>query len=279
MGSALELLTSKTTHKVEQAKIDGKRMMQKGQNELAAATTSLANFQQSLGNKKKMDAAGKSFNAQQQNLQSMLDQAATGTFQQRMQTAAEAGSAMVAASAAGVGGSSVELYRRTLALNSAINEQASTAAVDKGVIYAKDEMSSTIADTLTSLNNETFNTSLDYSTVIDHVEQKNVVGSFIAAGVATYFGGPQAGQAVLDVSAAGGRLANGDRAGGAALLSSAASKAYGAFKAYGSDSGPATDTRTPTQVAKAQAAQKSQASSMKGFWQDGRSSGLTYSIK
>lgn len=232
MGSAMELLQSGTTHRVKQAEIDAKRTVQTAYNEREAATTSLSRYAQSVGNQRKLEAAGKALNAQAENIQNALDAATIGTFAQRLQAASELGAASVSAASAGVGGGSVDAYRRTLALNQAIQEQAQSSALESDVINAKDAMGDTIRNAVASLDNDQFAGNFDYSQYIDHVKQKNVIGAAIAIGAATYFGGPQAGMAASDAIASGNRYANGDREGGNALVSSAVSNGFKAYQSY-----------------------------------------------
>lgn len=249
MGSAMEMLQSGTTHKVKQAEINAKRVVQGAYNEREAATTSLARYAQSLSNQRKMDAAGQALNAQQSNIQTALDNAVVGTFASRLQAATELGAAAVSASAAGVGGGSVDAYRQVVALNSIINEQSQTSALESDVINAKAAMGDTIRNAVASLDSDQFAGNFDYSVVLDHVKQKNVVGAAIAIGVASYFGGPQAGMAASDAIASGNRAANGDQAGANQLMNSALQNGAAAYKSYStmneSRSGPGATNITP----------------------------------
>lgn len=232
MGSAMELLQSATTHKVKQAEIDAKRTVQGAYNEREAATTSLARYAQSVSNQRKMDAAGKALNAQATNIQNALDAAVVGTFAQRIQAANELGAAAAQAASAGVGGGSVEAYRMTLRLNQAIQEEAQSSALNADVINAKDAMGDTIRNAVADLNNDDYAGNFDYTIYLDHVKQKNVVGAAIAIGVASYFGGPQAGMATSDAIASGNRYANNDREGGNALVGSAIQNGFAAYQNY-----------------------------------------------
>lgn len=252
MGSAMEMLNSRNTHRTKQAEIDAKRVTQAAYNEREAATTSLSRFAQSLGNQRKMEAMGKALNAQATNINNAIDAATIGTFSQRLQAATELGAASVNAAAAGVGGSSVEAYRQTLNLNYAIQEQAQTSAIEADVINAHDAMGDTIRNSVASLDNDSFAGNFDYTQYLDHIKQKNVVGAAIAIGVASYFGGPQAGMAASDAIASGNRAANGDQAGSNQLMNSAIQNGFSAYKSYRENN--------PTQVNASNVAPRS------GFW-------------
>lgn len=232
MGSAIELLQSGTTHRVKQAEVNAARVVQKAYNEREAATTSLARFAQSVGNQRKLEAAGKALNAQARNIQASLDAATTGTFVQRLRAASELGAATVAAAAAGVGGGSVEAYRQTLALNTAINEQAQQAAIESDTVNAKGAMGDTIRNAIASLDNDQFAGNFDYTIHMDHVKQKNLLGAALAVGAATYFGGPLGGLVASDLIASGNRMANRDMSGGNQLLTSAVGNLPKAYQHY-----------------------------------------------
>lgn len=232
MGSAMEMLNSRNTHKVKQAEIDAKRVTQAAYNEREAATTSLARFAQSVGNQRKMDAMGKALSAQASNISNALDAATVGTFSQRLAAASELGAASVNAAAAGVGGSSVDAYRQTLSINAAVQEQAQQDALKSDVIHATDALGDTVRNSIASLDGDSFAGNFDYTQYLDHVKQKNVVGAAIAIGVATYFGGPQAGMAASDVIASGNRAANGDQAGANALINSGIANGFSAYQSY-----------------------------------------------
>jgi hypothetical protein len=98
---------------------------------------------------------------------------------------------------------------------------------DYSAIYAQQDYSA-IQDLQ---DYEVFTPDIDYTTYQDHKKMGafQQVASLVGAGVATYFGGPQAGAAVLDTSVAMNMAQNGDMAGASKLMSSAASGAMGAF--------------------------------------------------
>lgn len=282
MGSAMEILNSGNTHKIKQAEIEGKRITQAAYNEREAATTSLQRFAQSLGNQRKLDAMGKEFNARTQNIGAALDAAVTGTFQQRLAAAAELGAVTVMANSAGVGGGSVEAYRRTLNLRNAIQEEGQERAKDNNVINAVESRNSVIGNTVAALENNDFSPSFDYTIYLDHIEQKNKVGAAIAIGVASYFGGAQGGMAASDAIASGNRSANGDTAGSNRLLGSAAGNAGGAYQYYQANAFKDTPTQTASgsgNVAQGFRASDSGVRAGSGFWGSGDSSGYSYNIK
>lgn len=275
MGSAMEVLTSSSTHRTKQAEVEGKRRMQSSGNIKEAASMSLARFSQNLANKRKLDAAGAEFNAAGQNIQQALDQAVTGTFSQRLQAAGELGAASVQAAAAGVGGGSVEAYNRTLALNYAIQEESNSAGTARSLSNAQDQQGNIIKNAVQSLGTDMYQGNFDYSVHLDHVKQKNVIGAAILVGVASYFGGPQAGMAASDAVAASNRAANGDTEGANRYMNSAFSNGMAAASNYNSTSGGNSGPQLNSSPQYSQAPKQNV-----GFWNNsGQSSQGSFTIK
>lgn len=273
MGSALSLLTADSQHKIAQSKIDAQRTLIASNNEKEAATTSLARFNQSLANQRKLQAGGANYNAATINLAAKADANTTGNFQQKIADAEALGTAVVSAAAAGVGGSSVDTYQRTMQLRQSINEESRKRAQDAAQVNGAESRAAIIADTVAQLDNTQYAANIDYTQLIDHREQKNVFGAFVAAAVATYFGGPQAGQAVLDVADAGGKLQNNDQAGASQRLSSAGANAMAGMQ-YWSAKNAGSDTKVTDNTNVAQGLQlKSSGQTASGFWGKGGSEG------
>ena len=92
----------------------------------------------------------------------------------------------------------------------------------------------TLEGAVAGQDNQTFQAGLDYTQYVDHVKVSNfdkIVG-FAAAAGATFFAGPQAGAAVLDVVSAGNRAANGDFDGAAQRMTSAFQGGLTGLKSY-----------------------------------------------
>lgn len=267
MGSMVELLMSGTEHRVKQAEIEGNRKKQDAFNEREAASASLARFSQSISNERKLRAAGAAINAQGQNIANAMDAATTGTFGQRLAAAEELGAASVGAAAAGVGGGSVDAYRRTLMLNQAIQEEAQASALKADTFNAELARGDIINNAVADLNNDSYFGNFDYTIYQDHLKTKNVLGAMVAVGVASYFGGPQAGMATSDAIAGSNRYANGDRQGAMAYFNSAAANAASAYSQYRESSRqqPAPQLSSVPQQSKA-----SGGSSGFGFWGSAR---------
>ena len=234
-----EIVYGDAIHIREQAKVDAARMTQKSGNELRGARTALQQFQSSLANKRTMDAAGKNVNVITENLARSLDGATTGNFESRIQAAEQAGAASAMAAAAGVGGSSIEAYNETAQL--ALDRAAEMAArgINSENIATAGQRGETITGAVGSLDNSIYRADLDFTAITDHRKMGlfDRLATLGAAAAATYFGGPQAGMAVIGMAEAGQQANNGDFAGASSSLMGAVSNATGAAKSYQSTGG------------------------------------------
>lgn len=234
MSAGLELLNSDAVHIREQSKIDAARIVQKSNNELKGAMAAAAAYGQSYSNQRKMKAAGDNIAAIAENTARNLDAATTGRFVDRLAAAEAVGANVAAASAAGVGGSSVEMFAATQSVNQALQEEQQDRALRSDLMNSSAAIGDTLEAGAASLDNQTYQAGLDYTQYVDHVKVSGVqkVLGFAAAAAATYYGGPQAGEAVLSVVSAQNRAANGDFDGAAQRAGQAFTGAVGAAKGY-----------------------------------------------
>lgn len=223
MGGAVEMLYSDAIHIREQAKIDAARITQKGRNERAAAGSDLARWTQSLSNQRRMKAAGETSKKITENIGRNLDAATTGSFMGRLAASEELGANLVQAAAAGVGGSTIEVYNSTMKLNRLMQEENSDRAVNTDLLEASAARGRTIVDAVEGSDFSANMANLDYSQFVDHKKMSGMskVLGVAGAAAATYFGGPKAGAAVFDAVSANHRAVNGDFDGASQRLVSA----------------------------------------------------------
>lgn len=222
MGSAMQILYSGPEHTLKQAQVDASRIVQASSNERSAAEASLANFSQALGNQRKLDAFGKNDEALQRNIAKLGESMTAGKFQDRIAAATALGEVTAMAGAAGVGGSSIDTYKRTMALRQAIGEESqSRAMVNDRTNYAQ-RRGQGLSDAVAGMNQTTYVGAMDRTVYMDHQKLKNVLGAAIAVGVASYFGGPQAGMATSDAIAGANNMANGNQTAANNLFNSSA---------------------------------------------------------
>lgn len=192
------LLYGGAIHIREQAKIDAARITQKPGNERRAKEAELQRFNQTLGNKKLLEAAGNNIGTVTENTARALDAATMGSFSQRIAAAEELGASSAMAAAAGLGGSSVEAYNETLRLSHAMQEEQADRQVRSQVIAAGQERGQILTDAVASMDRSVYSANIDYTKYVDHKKQSGL-GSLISVGLGAVvgaFAGPQAGLAV-----------------------------------------------------------------------------------
>lgn len=229
-----QLLYGDAIHIREQAKVDAARITQKSGNELRGAQTALQQFSSSLANNRAMKAAGSAYNAGNENIAANLDAAATGSFMSRIRAAEELGSSVAFAGAAGVGGSSVETYNRTLRLTEAMREEAQGRATAADLNHASRGQGAIIENVTAGLDNSVYRANLDYTQYVDHHKQP-FAEKLLSVGLtaaATVFGGPQAGSAVMGMFEARQAARNGDYGSANQSFMGALQNGFQAYKTY-----------------------------------------------
>lgn len=235
-----EIIYSGAIHRVEQAKIDAARITQKSGNARRGKESELQRFSASLGNRRKMDAAGKQIGAISENITRNLDAAAAGTLMSRVAAAEELGANIAQASAAGVGGSTIETYNRTLELNQAMQEEQQGRNVDSDNYLASAAKGGALYDAVSSFDNNAYVANRDDTVYVDHhkmslIERVQGIGMVAAA---TYFGGPQAGAAAMDIVNAGQAAQNGDFSKASAQMDRGLEGAVNSYKQRKDEGGP-----------------------------------------
>jgi hypothetical protein len=237
-----EILYAGAIHIQKQSQIDAARITQKSGNERRAAESELGRFSASLSNRRVMDAAGKNINAITENIGRNLNAGAFGTFMGRVQAAEELGANTAALAAQGVGGSSMEVYNATVRMSNAMQEEQRARAINSDNIAASAQRGDVLVDATGSLDNNVIRADLDFNQYVDHKKMGLLtrVMAVGAAATATYFGGPQAGSAVLGAFEGHQKARNGDIAGASQSMMGAIQNGIGGFKTYraGASAGP-----------------------------------------
>lgn len=235
-----EILTENARHITAQANIDARRITAVSGNKKRGAQASLEQFEQSVGNQHIMDAAGRQANEITENLSRNLDAAVNGKLSERLQAAEELGAATVDAAAAGIGGSSIDSYNNTLRLQEAMAEEQGDRQVNTQAIAAGRAKGDTITNAVADLGNNVYDANLDVSQYVDDHKMSGLakITTVAAAAAATYFGGPQAGEAVMQVSMANQRAKNGDLDGASKEFGQALNNGLDGAKLYRSTGQP-----------------------------------------
>lgn len=234
MSSALSILNSGNVHIREQAKIDAARIAQKGRNELKAAQAGANQRLQAFVNQQRVTAAGEQRADILSNMARNLDAATSGRLLDRLAASEAIGANIAAASAAGVGGTTVDMVNSTLRVNESFSEERQDRAIAADMYAMGKQAGNVMDDAYSGQDMQTFQAGLDYSQYVDHVKMSGLqkVVAFAGAATATYFGGPQAGDAVLGLFDAQNRAANGDFDGAASRYATSFTQGVNALSAY-----------------------------------------------
>lgn len=227
--SIARILFAGAEHIRAQATIDAARITQKARNEASGAQAALSNFTKALSNKRALDAAGKQIGAVNENITRNLDAATYGKLGQRVQAAEELGQSVATAAAAGVGGSTIDLFNQQIMATYSREEDQADRAIASDLYLATDSKGDALSNAVGGFDNSQTFANLDFRQFVDHKKMSGLsqVAALAGAAAATYFGGPQAGKAVTDAFVGINDAQNGDFASAAARLDSAV---VGGFK-------------------------------------------------
>lgn len=215
-----------------QGQVNAKRITTKSGNERRVAETELQLFSQSLGNRKMLEAAGKNINSYGENIVKNMEVATMADFQTQVQQSEELGAMVAMASAAGVGGSSIQAYNETLATAYGLQQEQSDRQFNRDIYAARTARGDILTTTVDNLDKNIYRADLDVSTYMD-VKKPSFMSGALTLGLtaaATYFGGPQAGQAVLAFRESQAAAARGDFGQASASFDQSWGSALGAAK-------------------------------------------------
>lgn len=228
------MLYNGATHAREQGKINAARVRIESANNLRASNAALQQWEQSYRNNKSLKYAGEQIANLNENLARSMDEATYGRAMSRLQAAEEVGANMAAAAAAGVGGSTIDAFRSTMSLTSAMQEEQMDRALDTQNFAMNTARADILGGAVDGMGNQIFQANLDYTQFLDHKKMSTSRMLFTTglAAAATYFGGPQAGAAVFDFSDSQYRAGQGDLDGAATMLERSLTQGMSSFSAY-----------------------------------------------
>lgn len=239
-----ELIYADEIHRVKQSQIDAARITQASGNERRGAETALSQFSASLANMRRMDAAGEAINDITSNTARIMDKAVAGKMSSRIQAAEELGMVAAMAGSAGVGGGSLAKFNERIKLSNAIREQAADREVDTIAHNSGRQRANQIKNATAMMDNNVYRANLDYTQYVDHkkpsfIEQTVGIGLTAAA---TYFGGPQAGAAVMGVFESRQAARNGDYGSASNAAMGAIQNGIGAISSHNATRAPGTSS-------------------------------------
>ena len=198
--------------RVEQAKIDAARLTQETGNARRGSDAALASFSASLGNMRRMDAAGDAVADSAANSARRARAQTQGLLAMEIQEAEELGRAAATAGAAGTGGGSVQTYSQTVSLMNELKTQQMERQFAEVEFASSEQRGNFIKTAVAQNDSNIYRANLDYTQYIDYKKPSFLEQAIGIAGTAaaTVFGGPAAGQAVMGMFEARQNLRNAD---------------------------------------------------------------------
>ena len=234
MGVVNTILQSGNQFRIQKAQFEAAETVKRATNKKEAARTALADFARSLGNTIRIEAAGKEFNEQTSQLASTLEARSTNRINTSLMAAEQMGALAAKAGAAGVGGSSIELLNATIKIQKEITEETQNLATDRLATAGSRAKAQTMTNAFNTIDlTQTFG-SFDHTVNVAPKPMKNKLGALLGTAVATYFGGPAAGQAVAGFAVGSWQASNGNFAGATQSFDTAIQNAVTGFKTFGS---------------------------------------------
>jgi len=198
------------------------------QNEKSATESTVQKWGQSLSNRKKLDAGGRNFGILAENFARRVDANTLGTAMGRLAHGEEIGRLTASAASAGMGGSSVEAFNRTVETSYALQAEMADRAAKSENYLAAQELGRVIPDAIDSMDNNLYMANMDYG-YYGSTKGPSTLGTLATiavAGAATAAGAPEVGKAIMGAKTAGLQSEYGIGDGGAAALG----KAMDSFK-------------------------------------------------
>lgn len=260
MGSVNTILQANNTTRVARAEYRSKVAQTRNTNKLEAARVGFSDFMRTFGNKQRVEAASKEYNWQMEQLSEELRAGQGASFNTQIQLAAAQGALAAQAGAVGVGGSSADLMDTMVGLQAEMDLETRQNAQMLLASRGSKQTAQILSNAYSSMDMSRSFGQFDYSQYIEPKAMKRRLGKLIGVAVATYFGGPQAGEAVADFAVGTWNADNGNFGGASRNFDNAAQNSLAAFQqwgqrggkswgssAFGNNSGGAKVTQSSTQ--------------------------------
>lgn len=239
MGSVSTILQSGNQTRVAKAEYRSKIKMQTASNKLAVAQVGLNEFMRTMSNMTQMEAAGKEYNFQREQLAAEAQEAGRGRLNAQLEQAEAQGMLDAMAAANGVGGSSGELMDQLVQLKADTQQYEVQENLRRLNMNGRMQTSQIMQNAIKGQDlRQSFGT-FDYT---EHIKPKDMSMKWlklVGVAVATYFGGPQAGEAAADHAVADWKANNGDFDGAGRDYGKALQGAMQAWNDYGQRGGSA----------------------------------------
>ncbi len=198
MGSLNTIINANNITRIQTAEYDAAQMLQQSGNKRQAQEIALKEFSRTLGNNLRIEQAGKQFNEAMGQLAQMSTAASTNRLNLDLAASQRLGQLNTQAAAAGIGGTSVDLLNDTIVLQRESQAVLDGRATEIGLAAGQRSASNIMNNAYMSQDLTQSLGSFDYTRHIKPQRMKRRLGKLIGVAVATYFGGPMAGEAVAD---------------------------------------------------------------------------------
>ena len=232
MGSVNTILQANNTTRVARAKYRQAKAGTESHNKLQVAEGNFSNFMRSLNNQIKVNGASKEYNFKMEQLSEQLRSQQAATLNSQGQLAAARGALAAQGGAVGVGGSSADLMDTMVRLQSEMDQEAQANALSLMASRGGQQSAQIMSNAVRGMDlSRTFGT-FDYQQHIEPKAMKRRFGKLVGVAVATYFGGPQAGEAVASMAVGEWQAQNGDFQGMSKSFDSAIQNGMSAWQGY-----------------------------------------------
>ncbi|MFY0357597.1 virion core protein, T7 gp14 family, partial [Bacillus sp. YIM B13589] len=194
------ILQAPNMHRIAVANWEKDTKTRAANNFLKKAQGDLTTWSRSLGNKKRVQAAEEEYNRQMEGLSHELRQMGKQGTANSLNAAEQQGALMALAAFSGVGGASVEAMENLVSLQDATTQEELQQAMDNMNYFGKENAATVMGNAYDSADLTQTVLDLDFTKSVRPVAMKRRLGKLIGVAVASYFGGPQAGEAVADIA-------------------------------------------------------------------------------
>lgn len=201
-------------------------------NALEVAKGNFSEYMRTLKNNAQLDAASKEYNWQMEQLSDELRAKQGAGMNTQVQLAAARGALAAQAGYVGVGGSSVDLMDTMVRLQSEMDAETQQNALALMSSRGGKQTAQIMSNAVSSMDMSRTFGQFDYQQHIEPKRMKSRFGKLVMVAVATYFGGPMAGEAVADAFVSSWKSSNGDFQGASEQMGQAVSGMMGAAKSY-----------------------------------------------
>lgn len=210
MGSVNTILQANNTTRIARANWRAATAQSKNTNALEVAKGNFSEYMRTLNNQAKVNAASKEYNFQMEQLSEELRAKQGAGLNTQVQLAAARGALAAQSGFVGVGGSSADLMDTMVRLQSEMDQETQQNAIQLMASRGASQTAQIMSNAYKGMDiSRTFG-QFDYQEHIEPKRMKRRLGKLIGVAVATYFGGPQAGEAVADFAVGTWQADNGN---------------------------------------------------------------------